>query len=549
MLLQRQERSEGEPLRADAARRGCRRERGLHVGIPAQQPEHGTGQRVQQRAPLVEHRGRDLVRLMKAAEQERAFGHVPVGARRRLRQDAPGVVRLVAVRQLGDLLAEVRGTGDGRQHRVADQVVDVGGAGGAWKAEPGHLQRRRALRQHRQQRVVGGALQVDQDVDVELADAPSHRLEAQAAQLLEVLGRCDHALAQRAPVVGPGREERHLEGTAVMAFEHLRHELAGRVLVEVGGEVADAQPTVVGAGEPAGQRPVQRLDVQRVVTGHLELFERIVDEHGMRKGAGFEGDAVGRGLHGAAQPRHRVVGLGPAAGFALEKDELAAGGEIAAVEAERHGGAHALGGLGLQPQVLERHAEAKVRERVVHLQRQGGKEDGNRLLVAAAALQGDGERDLVVVVARHVGRQGLQAGDGLLGAAQAEQRVRLERAGQRRARIGLADALRKARRFGGAAGLDQRVRRGQRIGRVAVQVARLLEFGSGQRPLLAPRMRLARLPATMGARACARGARVRGVRKCEGHGAKGRAGRGWTAPARKSHAARVGGRGGAERPK
>ena len=36
-----------------------------------------------------------------------------------------------------------------------------------------------------------------------------------------------------------------------MAFEHLRHELAGRVLVEVGGEVADAQPPFVRAGDLA----------------------------------------------------------------------------------------------------------------------------------------------------------------------------------------------------------------------------------------------------------------------------------------------------------
>jgi hypothetical protein len=113
---------------------------------------------LQQFAPGREDLGRDLVRLVEGAQHERVVGQAGGGARRRRGQRALRVVGLVAVRHLRDLLAEVRRVGERGHDLVADQVVDVGGAGRSGKAEPGDLQRRRPLRQHRQQRVVGRAL-------------------------------------------------------------------------------------------------------------------------------------------------------------------------------------------------------------------------------------------------------------------------------------------------------------------------------------------------------------------------------------------------------
>ena len=69
----------------------------------------------------------------------------------------------------------------------------------------------------------------------------------QAAQLLEMFDRVDDAPAQRAAVVGTGRKQGDLERAAVVALEHLHHQLAGRMVVEVGRQVADAQPPAVGA--------------------------------------------------------------------------------------------------------------------------------------------------------------------------------------------------------------------------------------------------------------------------------------------------------------
>jgi hypothetical protein len=98
-----------------------------------------------------------------------------------------------------------------RHDRVADDVVDERCAAGSGKAEPVDLQRRRPLREHGHQRSERRAFQVDEDVDAERTDAGRHLLEAQAAQLLEMLAARAHALAKRAAVVGAGRQQRDLE--------------------------------------------------------------------------------------------------------------------------------------------------------------------------------------------------------------------------------------------------------------------------------------------------------------------------------------------------
>ncbi len=72
--------------------------------------------------------------------------------------------------------------------------------------------------------------------------------------------------------------------------------------------------------------------------------------------------------------------------------------------------------------------------------------------------------------------------------------------------------------------------RGQGVGPVAVQPARLLELARRERPLLALRQRLSGLPAAVGAQVLARGAGAGGGGKGEGHGAQ--VGRGVRTPAR-----------------
>ena len=137
----------------------------------------------------------------------------------------------------------------------------------------------------------------------------------------------------------------------------------------------------------------------------------------------------------------------------------------------------------------------------------------------------------MVVVARHRGRHRAQAIDRGRGAAEAQQRMRFEGVGERDERIGLAHRAGPLRRLGRAAGLDQGMDRGQGVGPVAVQPARLLELARRERPLLALRQRLSGLPATVGAQVLARGTGAGGSGKGEGHGAQIR--RGVRTPARK----------------
>ena len=346
------------------------------------------------------------------------------------------------------------------------------------------------------------------------ARALRHGLEALAAQLFEMLAGSAHAAAHRRAVVRAGGQQRDFEGAAVMAFEQLHQQLAGGVLMEVGRQVADAQPGGGGGwlafgldfgqalghdgGRAARQHPHAARRVQRVVACHFQQLQRVADEHGMRERAGLHRHAIGQRLHRLTQAGQRLVGRPPAAGFAFHEGELAARRQLAAADAEQHGAAHALGGFGLHAEVLERHAELEVRHAVVHLQHQRIEEGAHRFLVAMAALQRVRERHMVGMVAGHLNGQGAQATHGVFGAPEAEQRMRFEQAGGRRTGIGAADAARPLHRLLAAAGLDQRMRGRQRIGGVVMQGGGLLEGMGRQRPLFRLRMLTARLPALVG---------------------------------------------------
>ena len=253
------------------------------------------------------------------------------------------------------------------------------------------------------------------------------------------------------------------------------------------------------SGRAARQGAHAALHVQGIVVRHLQLLGRVVHQHGMRERAGFHRRLGRQFAQLGAQARQRVVGLKPAAGFALQERELGARRQVAAAHAELHRRAHTFGGLGAQAQVLERHAETEVRDGIVELQRQRVEEGLDRLVVALAALQRDRQRHMVGVVARHVGGQRTQALDRLGGAAQPDQRVRFNGVRQRGARLQLAQAARALHRFGGAAGLDQRVGSRQGIGIVVPEGGGLLEGGGGHRPVVEAGMFLAGLPTLMGA--------------------------------------------------
>ena len=317
--------------------------------------------------------------------------------------------------------------------------------------------------------------------------------------------RADDAPAQRAAVVRPGGQREDLESLAIVRFQHLHQQLAGGMGVEVGRQVAQAQPAGMFARGLARQRTQLGGDVQRVVLRHLQLLGRVADQHRVRKRRRFCGLLRRQRAQGRAQPFQFGPGFGPTTGLALQEHQQPACRQLAATHAQGHRSAHAFGGLGLHAQLLERGAQMKVQERVVDLQRQRLQEQRHRLGMARGVLQRHRHRHQVGVVRRDATRQLAQAVQCLVGPTQRQQRMRFERVAQALQRVLLAQVPRTPRRLVGAAALDQRVRGGQPVGGIAVQIGGLRKGRRRRRPALAPHVVLAGLPVPIGLGLASRG--------------------------------------------
>ena len=114
------------------------------------------------------------------------------------------VIGLVAMRQLRDLLGEVGRVVQRRDHRITDQVVDVGRAGGPGKASQLACTGagRCAITGSRVSK--GRALQVDQEIDAVVADGARHLLGLLARSLM----KCSPASTMRSRIGLCGRQGR-----------------------------------------------------------------------------------------------------------------------------------------------------------------------------------------------------------------------------------------------------------------------------------------------------------------------------------------------------
>jgi len=241
------------------------RQVGLGMRVPGQHPQHGLRRAVQDAGPQVQHGRGDLVGLVEAAQHHRVGRQAQQGAGRGRRQGAVPVIGLVAVGQLGDVLAVLAGMGQRHHHRITDHVVEEARTGGGRVAQVGHLHRRRPVGQQLEAAAAGVALEVDGDVDAVGAHAPRHLGIAQVGHVDELVAGGAHAAADLAAVVGAVRVQAHLEAFTVAPLQHLGHQHRGGMLVEVGREVAQAD-----AAGPARPGRRQGLDVARQAAGaHL----------------------------------------------------------------------------------------------------------------------------------------------------------------------------------------------------------------------------------------------------------------------------------------
>ena len=174
----------------ETARRGLPAQVGLGFRIVLQQPEHAVGHPPEDSHPAIEHRRHDLVVVVEAAKDEsilRQSQHRPVedgfG-------DAPlAVIGLIAIRQINHLLL-VAGPVSFRNHPpVRDDIVHVSCAHGAGETEIVHLDRGRAPRKDVGPALAEIAVQIDENVDLPLANGGDRPLVAQVPDADESMNR------------------------------------------------------------------------------------------------------------------------------------------------------------------------------------------------------------------------------------------------------------------------------------------------------------------------------------------------------------------------
>ena len=120
-----------------------------------------------------------------------------------------------------------------RQHRpVGQNIVDEIDRHGGGESEIADLNRRRTIGQNPGPRLLGMTLQVDCDVDLEIAQKLRYVAVAAQHHVMKPIERFDQPGADVAAVVGTVGDAVHLKAAAVMQLEQLDDLPAGRMAVE-----------------------------------------------------------------------------------------------------------------------------------------------------------------------------------------------------------------------------------------------------------------------------------------------------------------------------
>ena len=103
------------------------------------------------------------------------------------------------------------------------------------------LDRCRAKREHRGRGALRVPLEIDEDVDAVVADRLRESQRRPPGGIDETVEAAHEPFAHRAAIVGSRRIRDDLEPRPVVRLEQTGREVGGRVRVQVGGQVADAQ--------------------------------------------------------------------------------------------------------------------------------------------------------------------------------------------------------------------------------------------------------------------------------------------------------------------
>ena len=128
-----------------------------------------------------------------------------------------------------------------RQHRlVGDHIVDEVGTHSSRIAEIAHLDGRGAVGEDAGTGVLGVALQVDRDVDVELVQKLRDVEVALRSDVVELIERPHQAGPHIALIVATEGDADNLEARAIVQLEQLSHQEGGRMPVEIRGQIGDS---------------------------------------------------------------------------------------------------------------------------------------------------------------------------------------------------------------------------------------------------------------------------------------------------------------------
>ena len=192
----------------------------LHLGDPEHAARHG----IQDPHPGVEGGAVELLRIVEGAEDEGVFRQAAIGAARRFFGDRRGRGDVIALGQPDDLLLVEVLLAPRHDDVVGDQIVDEGKPQPPGMPHPIDLHGAGAEDHDRRARRLHIAVEIDQDVDAQVADAPGGLQMRQVAEVVVVVDAVAMALVVVGIAAAPGMggDGMDLEALAVMVGEELQ---------------------------------------------------------------------------------------------------------------------------------------------------------------------------------------------------------------------------------------------------------------------------------------------------------------------------------------
>ncbi len=119
---------EDEPCRLDAASLGFAAQASLRRCTGRQQPENAALNRMQQPHPNIEYFRHDLLVIIETAEHKPSIGQACLGPTRNMMGPPPGIIDLIAARELHNLLRKEGLILEWQHELVAEDIVHEGSA-------------------------------------------------------------------------------------------------------------------------------------------------------------------------------------------------------------------------------------------------------------------------------------------------------------------------------------------------------------------------------------------------------------------------------------